>query len=406
MASFFLAIPTYWTHPEGRGREEVFFGHPTPLDTGGTLRRTLESLSPLVGPEVTVGVVAAATSPELAHLIEARVREILTSPPLPFPVVFFSASHLEALQDFVRRQGNEEWVSLLSLTGYGAIRNLTLVLANLYGADVLVSLDDDEVIEDQGFLVRIAEALAVLEKRHSIFGLSGPYVNADGHIFQPEPETPWTFFWPKVRWMNEAFDGLLEAEEPLPLTPLGLGGNLVLPAALFRRLPFDPFIPRGEDVDYVMNARMWGIPFYFDKDLQVLHLPPETSHPTWLFLRQDLVRFAYARRKLLEQEPRPGLVRVTVQELRPYPGNFLLDDLEERACQSHTLLALEYLAEGDPENARQTLENLRILQQEAQRPGNVFLTYLDLAARWQELQTWLAEPEMAAEARRVVWGEG
>ena len=155
-----------------------------------------------------------------------------------------------------------------------------------------------------------------------------------------------------------------------------------------------------------MNASMWGIPFYFDKDLRVLHLPPETSHPTWLFLRQDLVRFAYARRKLGEQEPRPGLVRVTVQELMPYPGNFLLGDLEERAFHSHTLLALEYLAEGDPENARQTLGNLRLLQQEAQRPGNVFLTYLDLTARWQGLQTGLADPEMAAQARLAVWGEG
>jgi len=406
MAAFFLAIPTYWTHPEGRGREEVFFGHPTPLDTSGTLRRTLESISPLVGPEVTVGVVAAAAAAELAPSVEARVQELLASPTLPYPVVFCSVSHLAALQDFIRHQGKEEWVPLVSLTGYGAIRNLTLVLATLWSADVLVSLDDDEVIEDQGFLARITADLSLLEKRHSIYGLTGVYVNEGGRIFLSEPEAPWAFYWPKVRWMNEAFAGLVEAVEPLPLSPLGLGGNLIMPAALFRRLPFDARIPRGEDVDYVMNARMWGIPFYFDQDLRLLHLPPETSHPTWLFLRQDLLRFAYARRKLREQEPRPGLVRVTAEELMPYPGNFLLDDLEERAWQTHTLLALEYLAAGDPENARQTLENLRLLQQESRRPENAFLTYLDLTTRWQELQTWLSDSEVAARVREAVWREG
>jgi hypothetical protein len=404
MVAFFLAIPTYWTHPEGKGGEDIIFDHPSPLNTPGTLRRTLESLIPLITPGVTVGVVAAAAAPELSPLVEAWVGELLTSPPLPYPVVFFSASHLEVFQDFLRRQGKEEWGSLLSLAGYSAIRNLTLVLANLWHAEVLVSLDDDEVIEDKDFLTRIIADLAVLGRRHPICGLAGVYLNADGRIYLPEPETPWALFWPKLRWMNQTFAGLLEAEEPLPPTPLGLGGNLALPVSLFRRLPFDPGIPRGEDVDYVVNARMRGIPFFLDQDLRVLHLPPEKPHPTWLRLRQDLVRFAYARRKLREQEPHPDLVRVSAQELAPYPGNFLMDDLEERAHRSHTLLALEYLAAGDTAGARQTLENLRLLQQENQRPQNAFRTYLDLTSRWQELQNWLAHPEVAAQARRALWG--
>ena len=95
MVVFFLAIPTYWTHPEGKGGEDIIFDHPSPLNTPGTLRRTLESLIPLVNPEVTVGVVAAAAAPELGPLVEAWVGELLTSPPLAYPVVFFSASHLE-----------------------------------------------------------------------------------------------------------------------------------------------------------------------------------------------------------------------------------------------------------------------------------------------------------------------
>lgn len=405
MVAFLLAVPTYWTHPEGRGREEVFFDHPTPLHTPGTLRRTLDSLIPLIDSGVAVGLVAATAAPELGPAVEAWVQEILTSPPLPYPVVWFFPSHLTLLQDFLRRQGKEAWVDLLSLDGYGAIRNLTLVLANLLEAEVLVSLDDDEVIEDREFLSKISADLAFLGQKHPVFGLAGPYENEDRQVMVPEPQTPWGMVWPKLRYMNQTMAGLLDRKELLPRTPLALGGNMALPAKLFRRLPFDPHIPRGEDVDYVANAAMWGIPFFFDKNLRVLHLPPEKPHPTWLKLRQDLRRFAYARRKLREQELHPEMVRVSPLELAPYPGNFLTDELEEKAYHSHALLALEYLAAADAEGARQTLQNLCLFQQETSCPENAFLAYLDLTNRWQELQTWLADADIAAQVRQILWGQ-
>lgn len=405
MSSFLLAVPTYWTYPEGYGHEGVFFDHPTPLQTPGTLRRTLDSFIPLVDSGVSVVVVAAATAPELQPALEAWLQRLVASPPLPYPVTLFLPSHLARLQDFLRHQGKEAWVDLLSLGGYGAIRNLTLVLANLLEAEVLVSLDDDEVIEDQEFLRKISADLARLGRQHRIFGLAGPYVNPDGRVLVPEPEAPWGQEWPKLRLMNQTLAGLLDSKELLPRTPLALGGNMVLPANLCRRLPFDPRIPRGEDVDYVANAAMWGIPFFFDRNLRVLHLPPEKPHPTWLRLRQDLMRFAYARRKLREQEPHPELVRVSPPELAPYPGDFLTGELEQKAYRSHTLLALEYLAAGDTEGARQTLQNLCLFQQENTWPENAFRAYLDLTSRWQELQAWLADPEMAAQARQAVWGQ-
>ncbi len=404
MASFVLAIPTYWTHPEGTGGEDLIFDHPSPLNTAGTLRRTLESLIPLVTPDIAVAVVAAATAPELDSLVEARVREIITSPPLPYPVVLLAPSHLAVLQDMVQPQGGGKWSSLISSAGYGAIRNLALVTANLLGAEALVSLDDDEVIEEADFFERITADLEELDRRSPVFGLGGLYVNPDGRIAAPEPTAPWALFWPKLRSMNQTFAGLMAGEDPMPLTPLALGGNMVLPGGLFRRLPFDPRIPRGEDVDYVVNARVWGIPFFCDPKLRVRHLPPAKPHPTWLRLRQDLVRFAYARRKLRQQEPRPGMVKVSPLDLTPYPGAFLGDDLEDMAHRSHTVLALEYLAAGEDEAARQTLLNLRLLQEESANPANAFAAYLDFAQRWQALQTWLADPEVAARVRKSLWG--
>jgi hypothetical protein len=404
MVSFVLAIPTYWTHPEGTGGEDLIFDHPSPLNSAGTLRRTLESLIPLVNPDIVVAVVAAAAAPELDSRVEARVREIIASPPLPYPVVFFAPSHLAVLRDLVQRQGGEKWGSLISLAGYGAIRNLTLVLANLLGAEALVSLDDDEVIEEADFFQRIAGDLEELGRRSPIFGLAGLYVNPDGRIPAPEPTAPWAQFWPKLRCMNQTFAGLMAGEDPMPPTPLALGGNMVLPAGLFRRLPFDPLIPRGEDVDYVVNARMWGIPFFCDPKLRVRHLPPAKPHPTWLRFRQDLLRFAYARRKLRQQEPGPTMVRVSPLDLTPYPGRFLGDDLEDMAHRSHTVLALEYLAAGEAAAAGETLLNLRLLQEESDNPANAFAAYLDFTQRWQALQTWLADPEAAARVRQALWG--
>jgi hypothetical protein len=405
MVAFLLAVPTYWTYPESHGLEEVFFDHPSPLQTPGTLRRSLDSFISLVDQGVSVAVVAASTAPELSSAMEAWLQEMVTSPPLPYPVTWFLPSHLALLQNFLRGQGKSAWLDLLSLGSYGAIRNLTLVLANLLEAEVLISLDDDEVIEDKEFLSKISADLALLGQQYAVFGLAGPYVNADGRMLVPEPQTPWGMVWPKLRYMNQTMAGLLDSEELLPRTPLALGGNMVLPANLYRRLPFDPAIPRGEDVDYVANAAMWGIPFFFDKNLRVLHLPPEKPHPTWLKLRQDLQRFAYARRKLREQEPHPDLVRVSPLELAPYPGNFLTDELEEMAYHSHALLALEYLAHGDAEGARQTLENLCLFQQENTSQENAFRAYLDLTAHWQELQTWLADPEIAAQVREALWSQ-
>jgi hypothetical protein len=403
MLSYFVAIPTYWSHPGGAGPEEVVYDHPTPLDSPGTLRRTLESLTPLVSTGVQVGVVAAAASAALEKAVESRVQALIQTSPLPFPVAFFSASHLRTLQDFVCQQGQPEWAPLLSLSGYAQIRNLTLILANICEAEVMVSLDDDEVVTDLDFLHRIELDCAALSRDYPSFGLAGIYRDAQGSVLLPEPQAPWADYWPKISWLNKAFTQLLAAP-PLPVTPLALGGNLALSSRVFRRVPFDPAIPRGEDVDYVFNARLLKIPFFLDQELSIVHLPPDKPHPTWLRLRQDLLRFAYARQKLRQQEPRPGLTMVRAEDLQPYPGNFLGDDLEMRAYQSHTCLALDYLIEGDPQGARETLHNLVLLEQVIHSGQNVFREYLDIVAQWQALQSWLASHEVAAQARKAIWG--
>jgi hypothetical protein len=404
MRGYWVAIPTYWTFPGGEGPEEIVFDHPTPLDTPGTLRRTLESLMPLAAQGLEVVVVAAATAPALEAPVESRVREVLDTPPLPHPVRLVAASHLKALRDLCRTGGRAQWLPLLSLAGYSQIRNLTLILANICGARVLLSLDDDEVVADPDFLAKVEEDVALLSQEHPVFGLAGVYRNQDGGVLLPEPAAPWADAWPKMRWLNAALTELVLAGPRLKPTYLGFGGNLALPAALYQRLPFDPALTRGEDTDYLLNARMLQIPFFLDNTLSIIHLPPDKPHPTWLRLRQDLVRFCYTRLKLRQQEPGPGRVRVTPRELKPYPGNFLEDDLPLKAFRSHTLLALDYLDQGDPEGARQTLGSLVLMDRLEQTGAGVYEEYLRTVGHWQALQEWLAQPAVAAQARRALWG--
>jgi hypothetical protein len=319
-------------------------------------------------------------------------------------VRWFAASHLSILRDFCRTRGRAEWLPLLSLAGYSQIRNLTLILANICNAGALLSLDDDEVIADPDFLAKVGEDLELLGREHPVFGLAGIYRHGDGGVLLPEPAAPWASYWPKMRWLNAALQELVLAGPRLKPTYLGFGGNLAVPAALGRLLPFDPAITRGEDTDYLLNARMFEIPFFLDNTLSIIHLPPDKPHPTWLRLRQDLVRFCYTRLKLRQQEPGSGRALVTAEELKPYPGNFLTDDLPERAFRSHILLALDYLAQGDSEAARQTLINLALMDRLEQAGAEVYREFLETVSLWQALQDWLAAPEVAAGARQALWG--
>lgn len=400
---FCLAVPTYWTYPGGLGEEEIIYDHPTPLDTDGTLVRLLASIPKLADADIQVVVVAAAAADSLQVAVDRRVGDLVTSFTQSRTSVLFSYSHLQKLHDYCRQQGQGDFCRLLSLSGYACIRNLTLVVANLLQADVMVSLDDDEIIADPNFLDRIKNDFITLGKDYEMFGLAGLYQNVEGGILAVEPTGDWVRFWPKIRWMNQAFIELASGGPDLKLTPLALGGNMAVSASLYRYLPFDPAVSRGEDIDYVINARMFQVPFFLDHNLRVIHDPPVKPHPLWQRLRQDLQRFWYTRQKLLAQESSPNTSLVTTDELMPYPGNFLTDDLEILAYRAHTALALTYLAAGLTEDALQTLLNLSVLREQAP-VKSVFRAYLDKVLHWRRLQAWLNQPEIREAATSVIWG--
>ena len=117
------------------------------------------------------------------------------------------------------------------------------------------------------------------------------------------------------------------------------GGCLAVHKEAFRRLAFDPWIPRGEDLDYMLDLRMFGSDIWFDNQWQVRHLPPPSPHEGARF-RQDIYRWLYEYAKLEYSHSLIDLQKVTAGSLEPYPGPFLEKGLRRRIAITAFLRSL------------------------------------------------------------------
>jgi hypothetical protein len=160
---------------------------------------------------------------------------------------------------------------------------------------------------------------------------------------------------------------------------MALGGDMVFHRELFTRVPFDPGITRGEDIDYLINARLAGIPWWFDPGLTILHLPPRHyDTPLYQRLREDVFRFVYEKEKLrLHGYQRPAW-------LEPYPGALLGDDLVEAA-----LSALQ--AEATPELVARFGEPEAIVAAAQEHAARYAPRYATFAQGWAGLMSRIAQ---------------
>jgi hypothetical protein len=174
--------------------------------------------------------------------------------------------------------------------------------------------------------------------------------------------------------MNRVWEKILASNDRLVASPMLLGGNLVLHQYLFRSIPFDPYIPRGEDTDYLINADQLGFSLFFDKELRIKHLHPlRTEFYFQEELRGDIERFLYEREKV-----RAGLNT----SLDPYPGYFLKWTLYPKALLTSLFLSLDYLGRGEWEETGKCLANLRLLFKS--RSGG-WPSYLKFRADWERV---------------------
>jgi hypothetical protein len=126
-------------------------------------------------------------------------------------------------------------------------------------------------------------------------------------------------------------------------------------------IPFDPYTTRGEDIDYLTNVKAEGYEFVLDRELRIMHKPPLSHHEQWVKLREDIIRFLYSRRKLIEHQ-RYGVKKpIKPEDLDPYPGYFIDSSIKARSFFTCLLLALDYIAKMRFRDAVKTLQTISML---------------------------------------------
>jgi len=401
-----MVIPSYWGRESTAGwlEGDAVYDHPTPLDGEGTLARAIRSLSVLEEKDFELIVMAAAVAPDIQAEVEEQVVRLLETVEVDVKTIFFSHSHLAGIHDVLRSAGREDFNGLLQLRGYSNIRNLCLFLPHILGGEAAVLIDDDEVFEDPLFMNKAREFIGQEVEGRLVSAVAGYYLQPDGGYHVERPFKPWMRYWDKFARLNEGHQAIIGSEPRLKTTPFVFGGNMVVHASLFRVIPFDPRITRGEDIDFLLNARMFGFDFLLDNQLAIKHLPPPKPHPTWKGLREDIYRFVYERAKIRSQKRMPGMTMVAPEDLDPYPGCFLKSDLEEKISRACQLLALEYLAQGEPESAGEALNNIQLAFTEAVPASDPFLGLLDLQKRWREMMEFTGAGEIRGKLAGIISG--
>ena len=384
-----IVIPTYWRGPVSEApvcslESDLRFDHATPLDSEGTLSRALDSLAILKpGDDFAVAVVAACTRTEIKQAVELRVQSIIAQYDYEFPLLMIGPDELVSWRRSLASKGMGEYDEFLNLDGYSNIRNMCLLAAVLTGAEVAILFDDDQTYEDPEYLSKATEFIGREHEGRIVTGIAGYYVNPDGSVFLPPAELPWERIWGKREAMNAAFE-LIGKPPRLKPAPFVFGGNMVIHRSLFEKVPFDPAVPRGEDIDYLLNARFFGHEFLLDNELWIRHLPPPKCAPPWFQMRQDIIRFARERAKLATQHKTDGQKHVNAQDLDPYPGRFLKDDLHDLVMESSMEMASEYIEAGMDEDSRECIVNIAISKAEFRVTGDPFGEYLAYQRRWEE----------------------
>ena len=399
-----MVIPTYWGREKSVGYKEgdATYDHPTPLDQEGTLQRAIESTDILRDRDFDLVIMGVATSPDIELQAEKRIKSILQRIKAGSGILFFSHSELKSLTAFLNSQGEKEFIDLLELRGYSNVRNLCLAIPQLLSSDVAILIDDDEIFEDPDFVRKAREFLREDFDGEKVFAKAGYYLTPQGTYSISREVFPWMTYWNKVEWMNQAFERFIGTQPRLKKTPFVFGGNMVICKEIFARIPFDPGISRGEDIDYLMNAKMFGYDFYLDNRLSIKHDPPPKPHPEWKKLREDIYRFVFSRRKIASQRSMPGMTKLAPEMFDPYPGNFLKEDLDQLIFRSNLMLGTKYLAEGDLTGYKECMRNIYLSQTEAIPELDPFDRFLDLQRRWENLMEYFAEEKVKSEILKIL----
>jgi CRP-like cAMP-binding protein len=380
-----VVVPTYWSRKNGEWRDgDDIYDHPTPINEDGTLSRFLESVKILKDLDFFLAIIGISTTDEIELKVNEKIIHIVEKAKLPVDTVVVSGNHITEIKEKLKTHKMDKYLDILQPHGYSNVRNLCLYIPFILDTEVAVFIDDDEVFEDPDFMYKVKEFIGRRFYGNTIDGVAGYYLNEDNEYYDKVDIEPWMTYWNRFGQKREAFDKIIGSEPRLKKTPFAFGGAMVINRNLAKIVPFDPKVTRGEDTDYVINARMFGYNFYLDNKLAIKHLPPKKKHPIWKRFREDIYRFLYNQAKFKTQVAKTNLRIVTPEDFDPYPGEFFKDDLQDKIFKTNIILALNYLSDNKVEDCRQTIKNIYLAKYDAIPKENVFQDYLEFQDLWKK----------------------
>lgn len=340
-----VVIPTFWTRRRGRTPDDLstYYDHPTPVEEDGTLPECLQSLRGVRGLGRVV-VIVAVTDPSIEHRAEDRVRSIVDDFP-DIDAVVVGAPELGSLHRRLEQLEFADMIEGVNLRGYGAVRNVGLMAAAILGYESVVFIDDDEVVTSSDFLEKALYGVgARFEDGTPLLAKSGYYTDDKGAWQHYEPVHWSGMFWRQRDSFNAALSVVTKPPR-LQRSTLAFGGCLTLHKDMYTNVSFDPWVLRGEDGDYVINARMHGGDVFIDDEWNIVHRPPDPVSPALRF-RQDVYRFVYEHRKIEFGKSQVDLRQVTPRSMAPFPGSFIDSSVGWRAFVTGLLRAISRPEKG------------------------------------------------------------
>lgn len=153
---------------------------------------------------------------------------------------------------------------------------------------------------------------------------------------------------------------------------------------MFEKIPFDPYITRGEDMDLLLNAKMFGFDFLLDTDLKVVHLPGEKK-ANWSEMKQDLYRFLYMREKMRSQRHLRNIEHTPLDSFQPYPGYFLGSGMPLRFSLASSSILLHAVVARETRIAKEILCNLVHIPRAFHSARAHSLDYFTFQKRWSTI---------------------
>lgn len=338
-----IIIPTYWSSGVELGTpgQVQCYDHATPVDTDAPqLADCIASLEKVRGLDGSTVIILVVAPPTVEERAVHRVHEIVQAHPwLPQTVIVDSFKSMvinTVLADTLPAGLGEP----VSLRGYGAIRNMGLVVCCAFGCDAAVFLDDDETVLDADFLTNAVYGFGYKDRSGMpILAKSGYFLDRHNSALANRRQAKaQDKHWAKRKLFNEWMTQAL-AGPRISVSPYLCGGCHALHAEAFTRVAYDPWITRGEDTDYLINLRLYGINVWFDNRWRVRHLPPSGNKSSARFL-QDVYRWTYERRKLEICNTNIDLQKVAPADLMPYPGPWISNELPTRIRKTAFLYTL------------------------------------------------------------------